>query len=341
MKDTNEVLKISEVRSLLKDHNPESLHLIAEGLYKILTKQQKLDNNVVELIQNPRKSTQQKSTEIKGASASFATLKAEILFFEEHAYAQDYLIPNRYISKAERPKWRFHVNRFYKALLEFSKHPEYQKDSAELLVKLYKVMTYACHYVLFSGYDVFDSIRIPQHSFFTSVLNALDQTSEKKTLVTQGVHLVTDNSLNRYTLYTDLMKILLEHLHTADMKQYLIEYCIGLRNEHLNKPHDKKSAYRTDYQYTEKLNNLTEFIFHAWMELGETDNAISDFRKYNQESSEEINLYVLIRLLFGYKALEPIRGQLDLPSTNKLAIRKGLCDLKVFIARHNSLPEYL
>jgi len=341
MKDNNDLLKISEVRSLLKNHKPESLVLIAEGLYKVLTKQQKQENDVAELIRNPQKETVKKSAGKKFNTAGFAALKKEILFFEEHAYAQDYLIPNRYIPKAERPKWRFHVNRFYKALLEFLKHPEYQKDSTELMVKLYKVMTYACHYVLFSGYDAFDSIRIPQDTFFTSVLNAIDQTTDKKSLATQGVILVIDNSLNRYTLYTDLMKILLEHLHTADMKQYLIEYCIGLRDEHLNQPREKKGTNRTDYEYRKKLNNLTEFIFHAWMELGEADNAIADFRKYHQESSEEIKLYVMIRLLFGYKALEPIRVQMDLPSTNKIVIRKALNDLKEFIAKHNSLPEYV
>ena len=46
---------------------------------------------------------------------------------------QYYLIPNKIISKSERPKWRFLVKNLYKEIVEASKDDANKAKSADLL----------------------------------------------------------------------------------------------------------------------------------------------------------------------------------------------------------------
>jgi hypothetical protein len=53
MKENNEILKVPEVRKLVKNYEKEQLEYIVSELYEMLTKAQKADNNVSALISNP------------------------------------------------------------------------------------------------------------------------------------------------------------------------------------------------------------------------------------------------------------------------------------------------
>lgn len=63
----------------------------------------------------------------------------------QNAYLQNYLVPNKIISKSECPKWRFHVKRYYKTLYAIPANSSEGKIATKLLWKLYDMLCYGCN----------------------------------------------------------------------------------------------------------------------------------------------------------------------------------------------------
>jgi uncharacterized protein (UPF0128 family) len=116
MKEDSEILKVPEVRKLVKNYEKEQLEYLVTELYKILTKVQKEDNNVSALIGNPDPKDKTPVKKKEESVRPFKEIEEETGHFISNAYAQNYFIPNRSISKNERPKWRFVVKKNYKEL---------------------------------------------------------------------------------------------------------------------------------------------------------------------------------------------------------------------------------
>lgn len=340
MDKENQILKIPEVRQAVKGHTKEQLENIVTELYKILTKAQKTDNDVYSLISDPAGFDQLKGKSKDEKIRSMQDIEKETEFFITNAYAQNYFAPNRIIPKKERPKWRFLVKKIYKELQICMKKEENQSKVASLLEKLYTVMCYSCDYILFSAYDPFDSIGITQPDFFNTTLEAFDKVFEKPDFLDKGIDLIINNSLNRYTLYSELIDLFISHLNTADMKYLLIEKCkIKWEKTSSGKP-DKKDDL-SKYQIETNLNNLTELVFKAYQGLYEIENAIQHFKKYHRERDKEISLYVLIKLLWSTEYKDLILRELVEAEKQKIVLRQSLKELKQYIISHNQLPRYL
>ncbi len=102
-------------------------------------------------------------------------------------------------------------------------------------------------------------------------------------------------------------------------------------------PKDKKTD---KYYITEKINNYTELIFRCYANLYEFDNALNDFNKNMIEDSEEIKLYILIRLLMDYGEKDLILNLL-VEGEKKMRLREGLIKMKNYIIQKNKLPDYM
>jgi hypothetical protein len=338
MKEDNEFLKVPEVRKLVKNYEKEQLEYIVAELYKMLTKAQKADSNVSALISNP---DQEEKTPAKKKDESvrpFFEIEDETEDFISNAFAQNYLVPNRIISKNNRPKWRFVVKKIYKELKSYMQNTEYQVKAAELLERLYGVMCYSCSYVLFSAYDSFESIGIAQTEFFKTTLEAYNNVLEREAFVDKGINLIIINSLNRYTLYTELMDVFISHLKTPDMKNFFIEKCKAKWNLY-SKQKPGKDGLNSEYKQGELLNNLTKMVFKGYSELYELDKAIAHFNDYYKENNREIKLYILIDLLFQMGEKELILIKLIEAEKQKIAMRQGLIKLREYIIRNNKLPD--
>lgn len=340
MENTNNPLKIAEVRQLVKGHKREHLEHIVEELYKMLSKAQKQDNDVANLLRNPGAPATSGAGKQKQSVRSFDEVKKETEFFITNAYEQNYLVPNRSVSKKDRPKWRFLVKKVFQELKVYLKQPEYQGEVADLLEKLYEVLCYSCAYQLFTAYDTFESCGITQSDFFDTLLTSIEQVAEKPVFIEKGIDLILNNELNRYTLYSELMNRFLHHLVTADLKYMLIEKCRNKR-EALIKNGPDKTSWSGDYSFTGKLNNLTELVFRSYMHLYETKNAVGHYKEFHIDKSSEVKLYILISLLMVFKEKDTILYELQEAEKLKIVLRPTLVSLKKYIIEKDSLPEYL
>ncbi len=331
-------LKLTEVRALIKKHDRKDLEFIIAQLYKMIPKDKKIDNDTASLIENPEKfANSSKSQKKSKVMRPFEEVEKEVLFFETNAYEQNYMIPNRSIKKADRPKWRFVVKRLYKELNEYAKQEDYIKKTADLLLKLYEVLTYSCHYYLFNSYDSFESVGINQDDFYRAIIEKYNKTLDRKGFIAKAIDIMLDNSLNRYTLYSGLMLVFLEFVQIPDMLNLTIE----ITRQKRDKLQKSKPSKKTDeYFITEKNNNYTELIFRCYANLCEFDNALDDFNKNMKEDSEEIKLYILIRLLLEYGEKDLILNLL-VEGGKKMRLRDGLIKMKNYIIQKNKLPDYM
>jgi hypothetical protein len=340
MSNNETILKIAEVRKLIKGQKRDKLELLAEELYKMLTKAQKLDNNVADLLLNPGKEAAKAKTRKEDKLRHFDEIKIETIRFIDNAYAQNYLSPNRVVAKKDRPKWRFVAKRLYKELIAHSQQSPNEKEAAELLEKIYVMLCYSCGYILFTAYDPFESVGVAQTEFFDNVFQAIDRVTEKPEMIDKAIDLIVNNSLNRYTLYEELMDIAIMRLATVDMKYLLIEKCKTKREVNTAK-NPKSNSIIGKYEYESLLNNFTIMIFKAYASLYETKNGIDDFIAHYRKNDPEIKLYIMVNLLFGYKEKDLILQQLEEARKNSIKLRPGLNNLLDFIKSKNSLPEYI
>jgi len=290
-------LKINELRQLIEKYPAEELRLIIPELYKAVPKAKIQERNIDDFIKNPRL-TRNRSKSTNKEIRDINLIKNEVEQFLEYAYNQYYFAPNRFVHKKDRPKWRFIVKRFYKELSQASGNDEqYLPIASELLEKIYVMLCYSCSYIIFNSFDSFESIRITQEDFYRQVLSLKFQIESKKQFIKNAVELIINNSVNRYTLYSDLMNVFLEFLKTPDLKEMAIETCKIMEDE------IKRDLKNNDYDYdtTNKYNCLVEIVFRIYVQLQEVETAIDHFKEKYIERNREIKFYILSHLLLEFE----------------------------------------
>ncbi len=329
-------MKIAELRAVLKKHSKPELEFLVAELYKLVPNAKKEDYQIDQLIQKPVK---EKKVIKKTLGRPIEDIAIDVKFFHENAIAQNYLIPNKIISKKERPKWRFVVKRLFKEIIEAEKNANATLRCGQELQVLYETLTHACAWQIFSAYDPFESVGIAQTDFFEQIVKFYRKSMDIGDFITKGIRLVIDNELNRYTLYRNLMELFIIYCETAPMKELAIEKLKELW-EIKNKQHAKKDSWRNEEFYkNEKLNNYTEFIFRFHGHLFNFEEAIKFFNANFIDRDAEIKLYVLIRLLFGFNEKDLIKRELK--ANKGIDLRDSLVDLLNFIEQNDKLPDYL
>jgi hypothetical protein len=291
---------VSELRELLKKYNMDELRLLAAELYKAMPKKLReekgIDRMLADIREYQKNGKQEKLTTVQ---VSIDDLKQKIDQFVEDAYQQYYFAPNRYVPKKERPKWRFKVKEYIK-LLQKAWVDDDGKIAVELLEKLYKMLCYACERYIFSTDDPFRSVGIAQVDLLDSIISRKLAQGVRGESVKGLIELVFDHELDRETLYSELMAVLLKNLKTPDAKELALEQCKVLKTD-LVKPRPTKtkkawSESSLDYSRLRKINNLVEMIFRLYMALGEYSEAVAYYHDNFQEKSPEVSLYILLKL---------------------------------------------
>ncbi|MBI4454720.1 MAG: hypothetical protein HY644_02340 [Acidobacteria bacterium] len=291
-------LKIGDVRKTIEGYDEEQLRLLIAELYKLVPRRVRDEQQVDALVQNPR-SRIERPRPARKAVPDIADLCAEADIFIEDAYAQNYLAPNSYVPKHKRPKWRFIARRIYKGLMQAGEDHEELCLAAGSLEDLYRLLCYACSYVLFSAYDVFQSVGVSQEEFFRQVVRLKSKIEPPREFARNAIQLAAEQPLNRYTLHETLMEVVLEFFSTTDMKEMAIDLCNDLRNE--KPPKQKEDSWsdpsREAYETTKRRNNLATMGFLCLIRLTEFDRAVEYFQRHYSERNPEIALYVCLRLL--------------------------------------------
>jgi hypothetical protein len=290
-------MKVAELKKALQPHGRIQLERIVVELYKTIPKSIREEQGIDALILNPDSAKRERKAPVQ---PDIEAIRYELEEFLSNAYAQHYFAPNSVVPKRERPRWRFIARRLFKELCEAGEKPEQTAVAAELLQRLYVMLCHSCSEVLFNGYDSFESVGVPQADFFVAVLMGNRKIEQPRMFVRNSILLALTNSLNRYTLYDELLDIILSFLETADLKEMAIEICDNLRDEaaagrlKMSGPGAGSFGWVRDEVF---VRNLAILGWRCYMALDLADEAIRYFRTHFAEKNPEIVLFVLLQMI--------------------------------------------
>ncbi|GHU40479.1 hypothetical protein FACS1894111_01200 [Clostridia bacterium] len=285
-------MRVDELRAILSKYEADKLREIVVMLYRKIPKARKeeddLDNVLLDFSLEKPKSA-------KAASiVDFPTLKTEIECFLFYADQQYYFAPNKYVSKANRPKWRFMVKRFIKSLL--SVRGENGIVAAQLLVSIYDMLSYACHYYIFRTENPFSSVGYAQTELLGIVLSKIFLDGYDKETIRMALFLTLDSNVDRENLPQSLFYTLQASLKTPDVINLALTQVDTYRKEYdaIQKAKRLFTVGGNAYRAKEHKGQAAQLYLILKFRLFEYDEGIAYYWKYNTESEDEIALYCLL-----------------------------------------------
>lgn len=249
-------MKIKEVRSILTTHSRDDLELIICELSKMIPKKLKDEKNIDDLLKNPKTFVEQKKrVKKKPLPDSYEVFDdtKSFLFNAKNGY---YFIPNQFVHKKERPKWRFIVKRLYKDLLVLAKNKQNQEDqeqAASLLLDLYQTMCSGIGIYLFTSGTPFETSKISQSDFLKELLLILKPEIPDRKWLQQCVMLACHNKVEAYYFRTIIDSLLIV-FSTIDLKEGALEEALKLKSKFVQK------GYRKSLERIEQLIQALEEI---------------------------------------------------------------------------------
>mgnify|MGYP000897547052 CR=1 FL=1 len=336
---------VSELRELLKKYKEEDLRLLVSEMYKAMPKKLREDKDIDALLQDVHTYMRIGKVESRqDKQVNVDDLKQKIDLFIDYAYKQYYFAPNSFVHKKERPKWRFIVKAYIKDLQDVSIDSEEGSVATDLFQKLYEMLSYACSYYIFNTENPFRSVGIEQTVLLDMVITRKLGSGINNESVKSAIELVINSELDRETLHSFLIQVLVMNLKSPDSKVIAIEQCKLLKKElQKPKPAPSKKSWSSDfsdYKRIDKINNLVETVFRLHIELCEYDEAIKYFNGNNIERSAEVLLYVLLSLLLEYELKELWLREYDEAVKKGVKPREALQKTYEYILENDKLPEY-
>ncbi|HIZ45368.1 MAG TPA: hypothetical protein H9672_11750 [Firmicutes bacterium] len=280
-------MKIQEFRDLLKGADRERLEKAFSECYKQFSKAKKeeIDDLVRDILSGGEENSRKKDT-----TADFAALEREVALFVENAYAQNYLVPNRSVSKSQRPKWRFLVMNSIKELNAIPPESEFFERAVQCLWELYGVLCQGCNVYLFSSDDPFASVRWKQPELFHLLVKKTFLLGYTEENIKKVVQASSTGGLSRTSLYVMNQMALLSELKTSDVKYIAIE-AAKEQIETLRSQKTKSNRSSSDYYREEKINNLCGLVLLIYITLAEAGEGIQYFFSRCEETNKEFVLY--------------------------------------------------
>jgi hypothetical protein len=336
---------VSEVRDVLKKYQEEDLRLLLVEMYKAMPKKLKEDKEIDMLLQDVHGyMSARKAPKAQERQIDLESLKFRIDQFVEYAYNQYYYAPNSYVHKKDRPKWRFQVRAFIKDLQTFPADSEEGKIATDLLHKLYEMLSYACGYYIFSTDSPFGSVGTKQVTLLDLAISRKLASGLSKESLKSAIALAINSRVDRETLDSCLISVLVDNLKTPDARESAIEQCVELKKElEKAKTASSKKRNRGYYQYEQerKLNNLVEMVFRIQMDLREYEKAISYFKRSYIEQDQEVTLYVLLDLLGEYEVQDYWIREYNEAMKRGVTPRESLQRMYVAMQKEDKIREYI
>lgn len=285
-------MKIQEFRELIKTADRELLEKAFAESYKKFTKSQK--EEVDQIVQDVLAGKDAKSAAKKDA-ISFEELEQQIPVFLENAYAQNYVAPNRVVPKQQRPKWRFIVKSYIKALEKIPLEDENYEKAVKLLTDLYCMLCTACNYYLFSTDDAFRSVGWKQPELFRLVVKKTFGSGYSREKIASLLAYAVSGGLSGESLYIFQACVLLEELRTSDVKYMAIEEARKQVDDAKKKLAALKKYDSKRYQLQNTIDHLCEMVLMTAIELAEPAQGIEYFFQNYAKDDKEITLYCALR----------------------------------------------
>lgn len=285
-------MKIQEFRDLIKAADKDLVEKAFAESYKRFTKSQKEE---VDLIIRDVLAGKDARSAVKKDTVSFEELEQQIPVFLENAYAQNYFAPNRVIPKNQRPKWRFLVKNYIKALEKIPVEDENYEKSVKMLSDLYRMLCTACNYYLFSTDDAFRSVGWEQPELFRLIVKKYFGNGYSREKIAVLLTDAVSGGLSREALHIFQTSVLLDELRTSDVKYMAIEEARKLVDERKKKLSGLKKYDSKRYQLEDETNHLCEMILMTAIELAEPASGIEYFFQNYEQTDKEITLYCALR----------------------------------------------
>ena len=286
-------MKIDELRAALGKYDADALKQIVVELYKTIPKSQKENNGIDDFLLDFTKEKNKPAK--KEAPVDFEELKVEIGQFLEYADLQYYLAPNKYVKKEKRSKWRFEVKRFIKSLT--SVVGDNSDEAGRMLADIYTMLSYACHYSIFSTDSPFSAVGYEQSELLSLVLKKIFYGGYSPGAIKTAVFLTLDSNASWNTLNRNLSSTLLDILKTTDIKEEALKQCVAYRDEYDSYNSAKKLFKELDssgYRRKEHRNDAAELYLMIKFSLCEYDEGIGYYWKHAETQKPEIKLYCLL-----------------------------------------------
>jgi hypothetical protein len=330
-------MKVAELKDLLKKYDKKALSEITVELYKKIPKKAREENGIDEMLAdfNNRKRPAGK----REAPVNFELLREEILQFVDYAEAQYYFAPNQYVHKKERPKWRFITKRYIKTLVGIT--GEHADEAADLLMLLYRMLSYACHYYIFNTDDPFASVGYEQDELLDIVIAKIFHHGFSRDRVRKAVVLTVESEVNRDTLHIELLFVLIRRLKTSEAREIAAEECMAYMTEGgVGKGFIEDGRFRLakdSFTLEEMERNAVGLYFHLKIILYEYEEAIDYYHKNyhcygrREKSSQryggnEISLYILLGWLKMHGLTELWRTEYEKALKQGIDPRESLQD---------------
>ena len=116
--------------------------------------------------------------------------------------------------------------------------------------------------------------------------------------------------MNRYTIGSNLARVLVDRLRTPQSLELAIE-----RAAQLHSTPDPAPGPKREYCRSDGLNRLAEFGFLAYVKLSDYEKAIDFFKIHYADRDTEVSLFVLLQWL---RSLIPITSSKSVESAESV-----------------------
>ena len=287
---------VSDLKKEIKKYSSDEKDKIIIELYKRIPKSKKEDYDIDSYILNINNKVIKKQED----NLSIDELEGQINFFVDCAYKELYYVPNKIIPKSERSKWRFKVKKWVKDLIKIDPTTDEGIRATNLLRLIFRMLSHSTNYLLFSNFETFRAIQIPQYEFLNMIIMRKLVNGYNKENLEYCINLL-DVESDPTELRMSLSYTFLGSLNTKESRILSIDILktkvLKLKDDLALLKHDKKATYSKEYYLKEDINFFTKTIVNIYLDLQEFDHAVSYFQKNYIERSIEIKEYVLLGML--------------------------------------------
>ena len=344
-------MKVADLRKKLATLKQEEVIKLAVEFYKLVPKAKKEDYQLDEMINNPSEQNPKKTA--VSTSLNLSAVEDLVNKFEKNAKAENYLYSNRSVPKKERSTWRFKVRKWYKELVNVKRKDADLVLQAELLEKLYELLSEGSHHNYFRSDMPFKSVGVSQRDFYKSILVLWQAAGGKQKAIDKGISLMVAYSLDEETYFNELVVEFISCLPIPDLKEAAIAKTLAAIKALNFVPKPKKASKmggfiyyfdnRTQEEKDKEIRNncLSLLGFHLHFALHEYDEAITFFKTHFYEEKVEVQTQKLIVLLFDEGLKDETKKEIETAVKNGIELNERLLQLLAYIKKHDVLPDNL
>ena len=199
-----------------------------------------------------------------------------------------------FTTKSERSKWRFKVKKYYKKLKEIKVNTEDGDKATELLIEIYKTLSYGTNYLMFSNWNTFGAIQVTQSEFLKDIVDRKLFSGISSENLQSCIDLL-EAKYDPQEFHKNVFGVIESSLKTTDAKYLAIEL-LQKKVDKWNEKYNKKQ----DYDNEVMLNYFVENIVYIYFDLYETDKGIKYFKKQYVCKNKEVKEYILLEMIDEY-----------------------------------------